>query len=338
MSDAKQPQPIMSGVGLKQHYGVSQGFMKPKGTVKALDGVDFSVEAGRTLAVVGESGCGKSTLARLLTMIERPTAGELNFDGKNLLALDKESAKELRQRIQIIFQNPYGSLNPRKKVGTILEEPLVINTKLSKQERKEKAISLLQKVGLKPEHYDRYPHMFSGGQRQRIAIARGLMMNPKVVVADEPVSALDVSVQAQVLNLMMDLQDELGLAYVFISHDLSVVEHIADKVMVMYLGKVVEYGSTEQIFTSPQHPYTRALLSSTPRIAPEHRIEKIRLAGELPSPLNPPSGCAFHGRCEFANDRCRKETPQLIAREGVASVACFGVDEGRLPYISARVG
>ena len=331
-------QPIMSGVGLKQYYQVSQGFMKPKGTVKALDGVDFSVEAGKTLAVVGESGCGKSTLARLLTMIERPTTGELNFDGKNLLTLDRETARELRQRIQIIFQNPYGSLNPRKKVGTILEEPLVINTKLSKAERKEKAISLLQKVGLKPEHYDRYPHMFSGGQRQRIAIARGLMMNPKVVVADEPVSALDVSVQAQVLNLMMDLQKELGLAYVFISHDLSVVEHIADKVIVMYLGKVVEYGSTEQIFSTPQHPYTRALLSSTPRIDPENRIEKIRLHGELPSPLNPPSGCAFHGRCEFANDRCRVETPQLIAREGAASVACFGVDEGRLPYLSARVG
>jgi len=334
----QRTQPIMSGIGLKQYYQVSQGFMKPKGTVKALDGIDFSVEAGKTLAVVGESGCGKSTLARLLTMIERPTTGELNFDGKNLLALDKDTAKELRQRIQIIFQNPYGSLNPRKKVGSILEEPLVINTKLSKVERKEKAVSLLQKVGLKPEHYDRYPHMFSGGQRQRIAIARGLMMNPKVVVADEPVSALDVSVQAQVLNLMMDLQKELGLAYVFISHDLSVVEHIADKVMVMYLGKVVEYGTTEQIFGNPQHPYTRALLSSTPRIDPEHRIEKIRLQGELPSPLNPPNGCAFHGRCEFANDRCRVETPQLIARDGVASVACFGVDEGRLPYLSARTG
>lgn len=329
----QRTQPIMSGIGLKQHYQVSQGFMKPKGTVKALDGVNFSVEAGKTLAVVGESGCGKSTLARLLTMIEYPTTGELNFDGKNLLALDKETAKELRQRIQIIFQNPYGSLNPRKKVGTILEEPLVINTKLSKEERKEKAVALLQKVGLKPEHYDRYPHMFSGGQRQRIAIARGLMMNPKVVVADEPVSALDVSVQAQVLNLMMDLQDELGLAYVFISHDLSVVEHIADTVMVMYLGKVVEYGHTEQIFGNPQHPYTRALLSSTPRIDPEHRIEKIRLHGELPSPLNPPSGCAFHGRCEFANDRCRVETPELISREGAAASACFGVEEGRLPYL-----
>ncbi|WP_108123964.1 peptide ABC transporter ATP-binding protein [Saccharospirillum mangrovi] len=328
-----QNRPIMQGLGLKQHYSVNQGFMKPKGTVKALDGVNFSVEAGKTLAVVGESGCGKSTLARLLTMIETPTEGALEFDGQDLLKLDAAKRKELRQRIQIIFQNPYGSLNPRKKIGTILEEPLVINTQLSKAERKEKALSLLQKVGLRPEHYDRYPHMFSGGQRQRIAIARGLMMNPKVVVADEPVSALDVSVQAQVLNLMMDLQDELGLAYVFISHDLSVVEHIADDVMVMYLGKVVEYGSTEQIFGNPQHPYTRALLSSTPRIEPEKRIEKIRLTGELPSPLNPPSGCAFHGRCQFANERCSAETPMLKQQDAASTVACFGVDETRLPYL-----
>ena len=333
MTDTQSTRPIMQGLGLKQHYSVNQGVMKPKGTVKALDGVNFSVEAGKTLAVVGESGCGKSTLARLLTMIEEPTEGALEFDGQDLLKLDKAKRKELRQRIQIIFQNPYGSLNPRKKVGTILEEPLVINTKLSKAERKEKAIALLQKVGLRPEHYDRYPHMFSGGQRQRIAIARGLMMNPKVVVADEPVSALDVSVQAQVLNLMMDLQDELGLAYMFISHDLSVVEHIADEVMVMYLGKVVEYGSTEQIFGNPQHPYTRALLSSTPRIEPEKRIDKIRLTGELPSPLNPPSGCAFHGRCQFANERCSAETPVLKEQDAASTVACFGVDEGRLPYL-----
>ncbi|MFG1495189.1 peptide ABC transporter ATP-binding protein [Saccharospirillum sp. HFRX-1] len=335
MTDTQSTRPIMQGLGLKQHYSVSQGVMKPKGTVKALDGVNFSVEAGKTLAVVGESGCGKSTLARLLTMIETPTEGALEFDGQDLLKLDKAQRKELRQRIQIIFQNPYGSLNPRKKVGTILEEPLVINTRLSKAERKEKAIALLQKVGLRPEHYDRYPHMFSGGQRQRIAIARGLMMNPKVVVADEPVSALDVSVQAQVLNLMMDLQDELGLAYVFISHDLSVVEHIADEVMVMYLGKVVEYGSTEQIFGNPQHPYTRALLSSTPRIEPEKRIDKIRLTGELPSPLNPPSGCAFHGRCQFANERCSAETPVLKEQSDASTVACFGVDEGRLPYLAS---
>jgi dipeptide transport system ATP-binding protein len=329
MNDATK-NPVLHGTGLKQYYEVSQGFLKPKGTVKAVDGVDFSVFAGKTLAVVGESGCGKSSLARQLTMIETPTEGTLTFDGTNLLTLSKDEKAKARQRIQIIFQNPYGSLNPRKKVGQILEEPLAINSDMSLKERKDRALYLLEKVGLKAEHYDRYPHMFSGGQRQRIAIARGLMMNPKVVVADEPVSALDVSVQAQVLNLMMDLQEEFGLAYVFISHDLSVVEHIADEVMVMYLGKVVERGTTEQIFSTPQHPYTLALLSSTPRIDPKQRIEKIRLPGELPSPLNPPSGCAFHGRCQYANDRCSKETPVLIAVEGKADVACFAVEEDRL--------
>lgn len=323
---------VLTGENVKQHYEVSQGFMKPKGVVKALDGVDFQVEAGKTLAVVGESGCGKSTLARQLTMIETPTAGTIQFKGKDLFALQGADKKEARERIQIIFQNPYGSLNPRKKIGQILEEPLVINSEMSAEDRKSRGMYLLEKVGLKREHYDRYPHMFSGGQRQRIAIARGLMMNPKVVVADEPVSALDVSVQAQVLNLMMDLQKEFGLAYVFISHDLSVVEHIADEVMVMYLGRVVEQGPTEQIFKNPKHPYTRALLSSTPRIKPEQRIEKIRLPGELPSPLNPPIGCAFHGRCKYANEKCNHTVPELIAKEDGTQVRCFAYEENRLDY------
>ena len=323
---------VLEGIDLKQHYEVSQGLFKPKGIVKAVDGVSFQVEAGKTLAVVGESGCGKSTLARQLTMIETPTAGAINFNGKNLLNLTGQAQKEARQRIQIIFQNPYGSLNPRKKVGHILEEPLVINSEMTPVDRKQRALYLLEKVGLKAEHYDRYPHMFSGGQRQRIAIARGLMMNPKVVVADEPVSALDVSVQAQVLNLMMDIQQEFGLAYVFISHDLSVVEHIADEVIVMYLGRVVEQGPTAQIFKNPKHPYTRALLSSTPRIKPEQRIEKIRLPGELPSPINPPMGCAFHGRCKYADERCHHVTPELIAKEDGSKVRCFAYEEGRLDY------
>lgn len=323
---------VLQGKNVKQHYEVSQGFMKPKGLVKALDGVDFEVEAGKTLAVVGESGCGKSTLARQLTMIETPTAGSIQFNGKDLFSLSGNEKKEARERIQIIFQNPYGSLNPRKKIGQILEEPLVINSEMNPADRKERALYLLEKVGLKQEHYDRYPHMFSGGQRQRIAIARGLMMNPKVVVADEPVSALDVSVQAQVLNLMMDLQKEFGLAYIFISHDLSVVEHIADEVMVMYLGRVVEQGPTEQIFSNPKHPYTRALLSSTPRIKPEQRIEKIRLPGELPSPLNPPIGCAFHGRCQYANDKCRHTVPELVTKEDGTLIRCFAYEEGRLDY------
>ena len=227
-------EPILKAESLAKYYSVSRGFLKGKGEVKALNGISFTLERGKTLAVVGESGCGKSTLAKLLTMIEIPTSGELLYKGESLLKNDPKTSALRRQKIQIIFQNPYGSLNPRKKVGTILEEPLLINTDLSASARKERVLEIMAKVGLRAEFYDRYPHMFSGGQRQRIAIARGLMLNPDIVIADEPVSALDVSVQAQVLNLMMDLQDELGLSYLFISHDLSVVEHIADDVMVMY--------------------------------------------------------------------------------------------------------
>ncbi|EED0982025.1 dipeptide ABC transporter ATP binding subunit DppF, partial [Escherichia coli] len=264
--EATSQQPLLQAIDLKKHYPVKKGMFAPERLVKALDGVSFNLERGKTLAVVGESGCGKSTLGRLLTMIETPTGGELYYQGQDLLKHDPQAQKLRRQKIQIVFQNPYGSLNPRKKVGQILEEPLLINTSFSKEQRREKALSMMAKVGLKTEHYDRYPHMFSGGQRQRIAIARGLMLDPDVVIADEPVSALDVSVRAQVLNLMMDLQQELGLSYVFISHDLSVVEHIADEVMVMYLGRCVEKGTKDQIFNNPRHPYTQALLSATPRL------------------------------------------------------------------------
>ena len=328
---------ILNAKNLKQHYHVKQGLFKPDAVVKAVDGVSFTLEKGKTLAVVGESGCGKSTLGRMLTMIETPTEGQLAHLGQDLLTLSKDEQASLRQKIQIIFQNPYGSLNPRKKIGSILEEPLVINTKLSKGQRKEKALAMMAKVGLKEEHYDRYPHMFSGGQRQRIAIARGLMLDPNVIVADEPVSALDVSVQAQVLNLMMDLQQEFGLSYVFISHDLSVVEHIADDVMVMYLGKVVEQGSREQLFENPQHPYTLALLSSTPQLSPDKRRQRIKLEGELPSPLNPPSGCAFHGRCSYANERCRNEAPVLNTAEEGHFIACHAVEENRIETLAAGV-
>lgn len=317
---------------LKKHYPVKGGMFQDEQLVKALDGVSFSLNKGQTIAVVGESGCGKSTLARSLTLIEPPTSGELRFHGENILSLGPHAAKELRKRIQIVFQNPYGSLNPRKKVGQLLEEPLIINTDLTKTQRRDLARKMMDKVGLRPEHYGRYPHMFSGGQRQRIAIARGLMLDPDILIADEPVSALDVSVQAQVLNLMMDLQQEFGLSYIFISHDLSVVEHIADDVMVMYLGKVVEYGSKEQIFNHPRHPYTIALLSSTPRLNPDKRIEKIKLEGELPSPLNPPSGCAFHARCRYANERCSQETPELKWHNDT-QIACHAVDEGRMPAV-----
>ncbi|MFU2081508.1 peptide ABC transporter ATP-binding protein [Gallibacterium anatis] len=319
--------PLLEAINLKKYYPVKKGFFAPVQYVKALDGVSFKLQRGKTLAVVGESGCGKSTLGRLLTMIESPTEGELYYQGKNFLVKDNEIVKLRRQKIQIVFQNPYASLNPRKKIGTILDEPLKINTNLTKDQRKAAVLSIMDKVGLRPEFYDRYPHMFSGGQRQRIAIARGLMLNPDIVVADEPVSALDVSVRAQVLNLMMELQENLGLSYVFISHDLSVVEHISDEVIVMYLGRCVEQGTTEQIFGNPRHPYTKALLSATPRLSPELRRERIKLSGELPSPLNPPKGCAFNARCQFATEQCQQQQPALKTYSDGVKIACFMVND-----------
>ena len=325
-NEVKENAPLLNAIGLKKYYPVKKGlFAKPQ-QVKALDGVSFQLERGKTLAVVGESGCGKSTLGRLLTMIEQPTEGELYYKGHNFLENDPETKALRRKKIQIVFQNPYASLNPRKKIGSILEEPLIINTKFSAKERREKVLSMMEKVGLRTEFYDRYPHMFSGGQRQRIAIARGLMLDPDVVVADEPVSALDVSVRAQVLNLMMDLQDKLGLSYVFISHDLSVVEHIADEVMVMYLGRCVEKGTTEQIFSNPQHPYTKALLSATPRLSPNLRRERIKLTGELPSPINPPKGCTFNPRCWKATEKCLENQPYLEQYTDGKLIACFHID------------
>ena len=327
---AQENAPLLNAIGLRKYYPVKKGMFAKTQQVKALDGVSFSIERGKTLAVVGESGCGKSTLGRLLTMIEEPSEGELYYNGQNFLENDHETKALRRQKIQIVFQNPYASLNPRKKIGTILEEPLVINTNLSAKERKEKVLAMMAKVGLRAEFYNRYPHMFSGGQRQRIAIARGLMLEPDVVVADEPVSALDVSVRAQVLNLMMDLQAELGLSYVFISHDLSVVEDIADEVMVMYLGRCVEKGTKDQIFNNPRHPYTQALLSATPRLNPDDRRERIKLTGELPSPLNPPPGCAFNARCRRRFGPCTQLQPQLKDYGGQL-VACFAVDQDENP-------
>lgn len=317
---------ILKADKLTRFYEVSQGPFKPSAVVKALDGVSFSVEAGKTLAVVGESGCGKSTLARQVTMIERPTSGQLTFDDYDLVKASDAELKEARQKVQMIFQNPYGSLNPRKKIGTIIGEPLIINTHLSKDERETKVRKMMERVGLRPEYYNRYPHMFSGGQRQRIAVARALMLEPKLVVADEPVSALDVSVQAQVLNLLMDLQEEMNLAYLFISHDLSVVRHIADDVMVMYLGRVAEYGSSEQIFEQPRHPYTQALLASTPHLNKDNRKERVILTGELPSPLAPPSGCVFHTRCPFATAECAQRVPDVEEFDGRLT-SCMRVAE-----------
>ena len=312
---------VLEAVDLARHYEVKRGPFAPAATLKALAGASFTLGAGKTLAVVGESGCGKSTLARLVTLIERPTAGQLFIDGADVTEANKGQLKKLRQEVQIVFQDPYGSLNPRKKIGTILEEPLVINSDMPGQARRDRAQQMIAKVGLRPEQISRYPHMFSGGQRQRIAVARALMLQPRILVADEPVSALDVSIQAQVLNLLMDLQEEFELAYLFISHDLSVVRHIADEVMVMYLGRPVEQGPRDAIFDAPAHPYTRALLASTPAVDPQHRRARIQLQGELPSPLDPPPGCAFHRRCPHATPLCSQERPELHAFEG-RRVAC----------------
>src|ERR1700727_187118 len=315
---------ILEARDLTRDYSVSRGASRSRATIKALAGVSFSLQAGRTLAVVGESGSGKSTLARLLTLIENPTAGSLLIDGEDVAGADAATRRRLRREIQIVFQNPYGSLNPRQKVGKALEEPLLVNTKMAAPEREAAARDMMARVGLRPEYYHRYPHMFSGGQRQRIAIARALMLKPKILVLDEPVSALDVSIRAQALNLLAGLQEEFALAYVFVSHDLSVVRHIADEVMVIYLGNAVELGGRAAIFDRPQHPYTQALLSATPGADPTAKRQRILLSGEPPSPFAPPSGCAFHPRCPLAFDRCIAEKPPLERKQG-RDVACWAV-------------
>ncbi|CAK7259348.1 dipeptide ABC transporter ATP-binding protein [Shinella yambaruensis] len=269
--------PVLEARNLKRDYHIPGSLFKPAKTVHAVKGVSFTVEQGKTLAIVGESGCGKSTLARMVTMIDPITEGDMLIDGRKVDIAHEPLTAEMRSKVQIVFQNPYGSLNPRKKIGDILTEPLVINTKVPAGERRDRAMAMLKKVGLEEKHYGRYPHMFSGGQRQRVAIARALMLNPRLLVLDEPVSALDLSVQAQVLNLLADLQDEFKLTYVFISHDLSVVRHIADDVMVMYFGEAVEYGSRDQVFGNPQHSYTKTLFAATPRVdvdAIRARIER----------------------------------------------------------------
>jgi dipeptide transport system ATP-binding protein len=311
--------PVVVARDLTRHYDVRGGWFAKGQVVKALTEASFTLEAGKTLAVVGESGCGKSTLARLVTMIEAPTSGSFSIDGTEALP---ENWARLRTSVQIVFQDPYGSLNPRQRVGAILEEPLKINRpEIDAAERSRRARDMLQMVGLRPEHFDRYPHMFSGGQRQRIAVARALMLEPKVLVLDEPVSALDLSIQSQILNLLVDMQDRLGLAYLFISHDLSVVRHMADDIIVMYLGRPVETGAKADIFAHPRHPYTKALLSATPSTDPEAKPARIKLEGELPSPINVPPGCAFAPRCWKAQPKCRAERPRLD--DGPQPAACF---------------
>jgi dipeptide transport system ATP-binding protein len=308
--------PVVEARDLAQTYRIKRGWLRAPAQLHAVGGLSFTLQRGRTLAVVGESGCGKSTLARMVTLIEAPSAGSLQLAGIDTATADAAARGTLRRTVQLVFQNPYGSLNPRQKIGATLEAPLAINTRLSRAERSERGRAMLAKVGLRPEHYARYPHMFSGGQRQRIAIARALMLEPALVVADEPVSALDVSVQAQVLNLLADLQQELGLAYLFISHDLGVVRHIAHEVLVMYLGLAMEQGPREHIFARPLHPYTRALLASTPMVDADRRVPRVVLQGELPSPLAPPAGCVFVTRCPFAAERCRAERPALREVDG----------------------
>ncbi|TRO41315.1 ABC transporter ATP-binding protein [Pseudomonas sp. ALS1279] len=316
---------VLQARELTRHYSVSRGLFKPAALVQALNGVSFTLESGRTLAVVGESGCGKSTLARALTLIEEPSAGSLQIAGREVARASHAERKQLRRDVQMVFQNPYASLNPRQKIGDQLAEPLLINTNLSRAERREKVQAMMQQVGLRPEHYQRYPHMFSGGQRQRIALARAMMLQPKVLVADEPTSALDVSIQAQVLNLFMDLQEQYQTGYVFISHNLAVVRHVADDVLVMYLGRPVEIGAAEALYARPLHPYTRALLSATPAIHPDPDKPRMKISGELPNPLNPPSGCAFHKRCPHADERCRGERPELRLIDA-RQVACHHVE------------
>ncbi len=309
-------EPILEVRGLVKHYPLTQGilFKKQVGAVKAVDGVDFDLEQGETLGIVGESGCGKSTVAKMLVHLERPTAGTIRYKGDDVTNLSPKALKAVRRNIQMVFQDPYTSLNPRMTVGDIIGEPYDIHPEVApKGDRRRKVQDLLDVVGLNPEYINRYPHQFSGGQRQRIGIARGLALRPEVIVADEPVSALDVSVQAQVINLLDRLQNDFDLSYIFIAHDLSIVRHISDRVGVMYLGRIVEIGTDAEIYDHPTHPYTQALLSAVPVPDPEAREhrERIILAGDVPSPTNVPSGCRFRTRCWKAQERCAVEVPAL---------------------------
>ncbi|OCL27557.1 peptide ABC transporter substrate-binding protein [Orenia metallireducens] len=314
---------ILEVKNLKKHFPIKGGiFGKVVNSVKAVDGLNFEVKRGETLGLVGESGCGKSTTGRLLLRLLEATEGEVIFEGQNILDLDKKEMRDLRREMQMIFQDPYASLNPRMTVGEIIAEPMKIHGIGTPKDREKKVKDLLDRVGLQPNYAKRYPHEFSGGQRQRVGIARALAVDPKIIVCDEPVSALDVSVQAQVVNLMQDLQEELGLTYIFIAHDLSVVRHISDRVAVMYLGRMVELADKDELYNNPKHPYTKALLSAIPIPDPEKTREKIILEGDVPSPINPPSGCSFHTRCPFAKDRCKTEVPKFEEKVDGHFTAC----------------
>jgi oligopeptide/dipeptide ABC transporter ATP-binding protein len=316
-------QPLIEVTDLKKYFPIKKGLLRSTvGHVFAVDGVSFSINAGETLGLVGESGCGKSTVGRVVLRLIEPTSGEIKVNGRDIVDMRRKELRPLRRQMQIVFQDPFSSLNPRIRVGDIVGEPLMVHGVADKKERAERVAQLFTRVGLRPTQMSNYPHQFSGGQRQRISIARALALDPKFIVADEPVSALDVSIQAQVINLMMDLQRDFGLSYLFISHNLAVVEHISHRVAVMYLGRIVEYANKRTLFATPQHPYTEALLSAVPLPDPSLRRTKTRVEGDVPSPIRPPPGCHFHPRCRYAEARCKTEVPVLREIGPGHQVAC----------------
>ena len=331
--------PLLEVENLKKHFTVRKNLLdRKKLTVKAIDGVSFRIDEGETLGLVGESGCGKTTVGRTVVRLYKPSSGRIRFaagdDSVDISAMGTKELKAIRRQMQIIYQDPYSSLNPRMSIGSLLAEPMIVHRIGSKDERRERVIAMLKAVGMKAEHVKRYPHEFSGGQRQRIAIARALILRPRLIVADEPVSALDVSIQAQVLNLMEDLQKEFGLTYLFIAHNLSVVKHISDRIAVMYLGKIVETAKTEALFLRPRHPYTEALMSAIPVPDPDLKMHRITLQGDVPSPIDPPTGCAFHPRCGYRRDRCSVDGPELRDMGGGHFAACHYAEELRLVPVS----
>jgi len=322
--DAAARGPLLRAENLVKHYPIKGGvFLKEIASVKAVDDVSLTIQPGETLGLVGESGCGKTTFGRAILRLEEPTGGRVFFNGDDILAYDQHQMRMLRKEMQVIFQDPFSSLNPRKSVAHIVGEPLLIHGMRSRPAREQRVLELLETVGLRREHMRRYPHQFSGGQRQRIGVARALALNPRLVVCDEAVSALDVSIQAQVLNLLKDLQEDMGLTYLFISHDLSVVEHLSDRVAVMYLGKIAEVAPSGDLYRTPLHPYTQALLSALPIPDPEQRGKRIILKGDVPSPIHPPPGCRFHTRCAYAQAVCRQKEPQLKEVRPGHLAACF---------------